>query len=92
MEKTNTPTGAIKELKPLLALPWSLLPAVEVEDDPTARKPTSRKREWRGRGWSGPAAAKRLWTAVEFRSRDYEDLEDWEEGAFDFSVYGSFVI
>ena len=70
--------GAYKELKPLSAATWSLPPAIEEED---IKKPTGRKREWRGRGLSGPAAAKRLRTAVGAKSRNYEELEDWEEGA-----------
>ncbi len=70
--------GALKELKPLSALPWGRLPAVEEEDGSAAARKPARKREWRG--VSGVSAAKRLRSAKEFRAREYEDLEDWEEG------------
>jgi hypothetical protein len=72
--------GLIKELKPLSALPWTLLPAMEEEDDNSAAgKSAGRKREWRGRGTCS-LASKRQRTAVEYKARDFAELEDWEEG------------
>jgi len=73
--------GMLKELKPLSALPWSLLPAMEEEEDSVAPgKSAGRKREWRGRGLSGLAGGKRQRTAVEYKAMDFAELEDWEEG------------
>jgi hypothetical protein len=76
--------GKMKELKPLSALPWTLLPVVEEGGDVSAAgKPVSRKREWRGVGFGGPAARKRQRTVAEFQARDFAELEDWEEGVLE---------
>lgn len=79
-EERCVAAGLMKELKPLSALPWTLLPAMEEDDSAAPGKSAGRKREWRGRGLSGLAGGKRQRTGMEYKTRDFAELEDWEEG------------